>query len=282
MRGTFLPGTLPQWAVTLAAFVLVAVVGTADFLAGPDYYLTPFYLAPVLLAAWYVGRRTAYAVSVAGAAAWLIAELAGLRYYEHEIAVFWNDVMELTLLLFAAFLLSALKSSLEKERTTARTDPLTGIPNRRLYVELTEGEMRRNRRYGRPFTVAYLDIDNFKAVNDTWGHAEGDRLLRRAAEVIAAAIRDTDTVARLGGDEFALLLPETGAESAMAVASKVKERLKSEVESRWPVTFSLGMVTYLQAPASIDEVIGRADRLMYEAKGVEKGELRREVVEGGE
>jgi diguanylate cyclase (GGDEF)-like protein len=194
--------------------------------------------------------------------------------------VYWNDFMELLLFLLTALVVSALKGAFEREKAIAHTDHLTGLPNRRHYYEIVTAEMRRNHRYDEPFTVAYLDIDHFKNVNDTMGHAEGDKLLRQVATVIAAAIRETDTVARLGGDEFALLLPETAGDSALSVAAKVRQRLGSDVESRWPVSFSMGLVTYLKSPATIDEVIGRADRLMYQVKDGSKDGLRREVVGG--
>lgn len=113
---------------------------------------------------------------------------------------------------------------------------------------------------------------------DTKGHAEGDRLLRRVGRILSKAIRETDMAARLGGDEFALLLPETGGESALAVANIVRQQLHKNVESRWPVTFSIGMVTYLKSPATIDEVSGRADRLMYKAKEASKDAMHLDVV----
>jgi diguanylate cyclase (GGDEF)-like protein len=258
--------SLPRSVVTLLVLFFCVAVGIADALNGPDYSLVPFYLVPVVLAAWFVGRRAGYFISCVSALTWLVAEMSGRNYYQPDFPMYWNDLMELLLFLLAALVVSALKGALERENEISRTDHLTGMPNRRHYYELVAGEIRRNHRYGEPFTVAYLDIDNFKAVNDTRGHAEGDTLLRQVATIIATTIRETDTVARIGGDEFALLLPETAGESALTVAAKVRRQLKMAVESRWPVSFSMGMVTYLKSPATIDEVIGRADRLMYEVK----------------
>jgi diguanylate cyclase (GGDEF)-like protein len=269
---------LPQSVITVLALLLCVVVGLLDWISGPDYTLVPFYLVPVVLTAWYVGRRAGYLLSLVSALSWLVAEMAVMHYDQLEFALYWNDVMELMLFLLTALVVSALKGALERENGMARTDHLTGMPNRRHYFELVTGEMRRNHRFDEPFTIAYLDIDNFKAVNDTMGHAEGDNLLRQVATIIAAAIRETDTVARLGGDEFALLLPETAGEQALTVATKVRQQLKIDVENRWPVTFSMGLVTYLKSPVSIDEVIGRADRLMYEVKEESKDALRLEVV----
>ncbi|MDD2733679.1 MAG: GGDEF domain-containing protein [Desulfuromonadaceae bacterium] len=269
---------MPRSGITAVALSLCVVVGVLDGTTGSDYSLVPFYFVPVVLAAWFVGRKAGYLLSLAGALAWLLAEMVGRERYHFEFALLWNDLMELLLFLLSALVVSSLKGALERENGMARTDQLTGISNRRHYLELVTGEMRRNHRYKEPFTVAYLDIDKFKTINDAMGHAEGDKLLRQVANVIVSAIRETDTVARLGGDEFALLLPNTAEESALTVAAKVRQQLKKDVESCWPITFSMGLVTYMKSPATIDEVIGRADRLMYEVKEESKDALRYEVV----
>ncbi len=265
-------------AVTAIALLLVASVGLLDSMTGPGYSFSPFYLLPLVLTAWYAGRGYAIFVSVASAAAWLAAGIAGRMYHEHALVLLWNDTMELCLFLFAAYVISALRGRLDREEEVARTDHLTGIANRRRFGELAGAEIRRSRRYSEPFTVIYLDIDNFKTVNDTLGHSEGDRLLRQVASTLTTAIRESDTVARLGGDEFGLLMPETGGDAAVTVATKIHAGLKVQVEKHWPVTFSIGMVTYLKAPASADEMIRVADRLMYEVKDSGKDELRHLIV----
>lgn len=265
-------------AVTAIALLLVATVGLLDSITGPEYSSSPFYLLPVVLTAWYAGRGYAILIAVVSAAAWLAAGITGQIYHEQTLVLLWNDTMELCLFLFAAYVISALRGRLDSEEELARTDQLTGIANRRRFGELADAEIRRSRRYSEPFTVVYLDIDNFKTVNDTLGHSEGDRLLRQVATTIMAAIRESDTVARLGGDEFGLLLPETDGDAAVAVAAKIHASLKAHVEQHWPVTFSIGMVTYHEAPASTDEMIRFVDQLMYEVKTTGKDELRHLVI----
>lgn len=269
---------LPRSLITVLALLLCVVVGVVDGIFGHIYSLVPFYLAPVVLAAWFVGRKVGYLLSCTSSLAWLVVEITGGLYLKSDLTLYWNDAMKLMLFLLTTTVVSSLKEALDREKVVSRTDLLTGMPNRRHYFELVEGEIKRNHRYEDPFTIAYLDIDNFKVVNDTKGHAEGDKLLRRVARVLSSSIRETDMVARLGGDEFALLLPETGEESALTVVNKVRQRLHKYVEKRWPVTFSIGMVTYLKSPATVDEVIGLADRLMYEAKEASKNALHRNVV----
>ncbi len=278
MKGVTFFNRLSRQTVMTAALLLVVAVGLLDSITGPDYSFSAFYLLPVVLTAWYVGRGNAILIAVTGSVAWLVADIAGKTYREHPLSILWNDIMELSLFLFAAYVISALKGRLDCEEKLARTDQLTGIANRRRFGELADAEIRRTRRYHDPFTVIYLDIDNFKTVNDTQGHSEGDRLLRQVASTLTTTIRESDTVARLGGDEFGLLMPETDGDAAVRVATKIHAALKVQVEKHWPVTFSIGMVTYLKAPASADEMIRVADRLMYEVKDSGKDELRHLIV----
>lgn len=273
----FLEG-LSRSTVMSIAMLLLAIVGLLDSITGPAYSFSAFYLVPVVLTAWCAGRGSAIVIAMAGAAAWLAADMAGKTYHILPLALLWNDIIELSLFLFAAYVISALKGKLDNEEEVARSDQLTGIANRRRFGEVADDEIGRSRRYREPLTVIYLDIDNFKTVNDTLGHSEGDRLLRQVALTIKAAIREIDSVARLGGDEFGLLLPETGSEAAFTVATKIRASLKAHVEQHWPVTFSIGMVTFPEAPASANEMIRMADQLMYEVKNAGKDELRHLVV----
>jgi diguanylate cyclase (GGDEF)-like protein len=272
---------LPRSVVTVLALFLCVVVGVVDGIIGHVYSLVPFYLAPIVLAAWFAGRKTGYLLSCASSLAWLMIEITGGPFLKYDFAMYWNYVIKLMLFVLTTTVVSALKEALDRENVIARTDHLTGMQNRRSYYERVEEEILRNHRYDDPFTIAFLDIDNFKTINDTKGHGEGDKLLRQVAEVLSKAVRETDMVARVGGDEFALLLPETTGESALTAVTKVRKKLQMSVENRWPVTFSIGLVTYLKSPDTVDEVIGRADRLMYMAKEA-KDAMRREVVGEGD
>jgi diguanylate cyclase (GGDEF)-like protein len=112
-----------------------------------------------------------------------------------------------------------------------------------------------------------MDIDNFKAVNDEFGHSVGDALLRTVAGTISANLRTTDYIARLGGDEFAILMPETGAEAALTVTARIQGLLEEQMlKNRWPVTSSIGLVTCLKPPPSTDRLIQMADEQMYNCK----------------
>jgi diguanylate cyclase (GGDEF)-like protein len=165
------------------------------------------------------------------------------------------------------YMISSLKISLEREREMARTDYLTQVANSRYFAEIASNEIKRASRYLHPFTVAYLDIDDFKSVNDRWGHSTGDQLLALVADTVRSNIRATDSIARLGGDEFVLLLPETGYSAASVVIQKVHQSLRAAMERKgWPVTFSIGVLTCMDAPGTVENMLEMADELMYSVK----------------
>lgn len=160
------------------------------------------------------------------------------------------------------------------ESTAADTDKLTNILNSRgFYAELAN-ELLRSVRYEHLFSLAYIDIDNFKSVNDSQGHAEGDKLLIEVAQCLKDSVRATDIVARLGGDEFACLFPETGQDASKAAFAKASEELQRRMSSYdWPVSFSVGLVTFETMPTDIKEAMKIADELMYSVKNADKNNI---------
>jgi diguanylate cyclase (GGDEF)-like protein len=123
-----------------------------------------------------------------------------------------------------------------------------------------------------------VDLDNFKAVNDHFGHSAGDFCLRLVADTIRSCTRITDFTSRIGGDEFALLMPETASEQAHVVMNRLREKLLEEMrQNGWPTTFSIGVVTYLAAPDAVETLLKMADDLMYSVKNGGKNDIRYEV-----
>lgn len=266
--------------ILVSGFVMLAMLGLIDYVTGPDLSFIVFYLAPIVLVGWYVGSGAGVLMSAAGGAAWLFADLLSRpASYSHPIIPYWNVAVKVAFFLVVNALVAQLKKGLDRERELARTDHLTGVTNVRFYAELAAREIDRASRYHHPFTVAYMDVDNFKAVNDKLGHSAGDALLSLVADTIAHGIRTTDMVARIGGDEFSLLLPETGEEPAALVIRKVHKRLTATMrEQGWPVTFSIGVVTFLTPPESVDEMLRTADSMMYFVKGAGKNMVKHKVV----
>ena len=138
--------------------------------------------------------------------------------------------------------------------------------NARAFGERLTQELERNRRYPRPLTLLYLDLDDFKAVNDAHGHQTGDAVLRLVADAMRSSVRQADVVGRLGGDEFALLMPETDAKLADAAAVRLAESLRKIFQGTPTVTASIGVVSCQGGDAVSDDLLRRADQAMYEAK----------------
>ena len=260
-------------------FSLVVLIGFVDYWTGVQVSVSTLYLLPIAMAAWFSGKSQGLMVSLLSASAWLIADLQEEMRYSILAAPYWNSVVMLSIFLIVGYLLAELKTLLQREESLARTDYLTGVANKRSFTELTDFEIKRFARYGHIFSVAYIDIDNFKQVNDQYGHNAGDELLKTVADGIKNKIRETDLAARLGGDEFVVFLPETGSEDAEAVISKIIQGLSGEMEkNKWQVTFSIGLATFLKPPRTVEEIIAKADSLMYSAKTSGKNMIKKEVL----
>jgi diguanylate cyclase (GGDEF)-like protein len=165
-----------------------------------------------------------------------------------------------------------LGSTLQQLRALALRDELTGLLNRREMQVLLQNEWLRAIRFRRPFALGLADIDQFKAVNDTYGHQVGDRVLRHAAQVLEGTLRKLDRVARFGGDEFAILMPETGRREAGIAMERVRAALAKtpclvpERSLEIPVTLSIGVSVPVEDAGTPDALIGAADRRLYAAK----------------
>ncbi len=198
--------------------------------------------------------------------------------YSHVLTLLWNVAVRLAFFLLVMELLLSLRNKMHMLAALASTDPLTNLANRRFFLEQLERECTRVRRYPEIFTIAYIDLDNFKYVNDTYGHLVGDELLKSVARVLSHSLRESDMAARLGGDEFAVFFPAMKESDSIHVVEKLHGVLLSEMaRHHWPVTFSIGVVTYPEPLANIREMVKKADDLMYEVKKTGKNNIRHVV-----
>jgi diguanylate cyclase (GGDEF)-like protein len=257
-------------AAVAAATVLA--IGYLDAVTGVELRVFPLYFVPVLAVSLRLGRWPGLAMAAFCAAAWYVSNrVAGL----HSPVI---DVANLFVMAIAfgvvALLGAAQRSWLHRERALSRTDDLTGLLNGRGFYEAAAIELARSSRYQHPLTVAYLDLDDFKQVNDRFGHARGDAVLVSVAHAMRRACRSTDLVARLGGDEFVVLFPETGRDAAEAALAKLRARVRDAASNGGePVTMSVGAVSFPQPPPDVEVLVHEADRTMYAAKGGGKDAL---------
>jgi len=260
--------------VISASLFLLALLGGIDYLTG-DYSLIVFYLIPVSLVAWFVNRAGGMFFCLLALATRFSVNEAHTHFSMQNTALhYWNECIELLFLLIMSLLFSALRSNLDSEKTRASCDPLTGALNRRAFFDIAEYELNRSIRYGHATTIAYIDLDNFKEINDRQGHTAGDDLLITVTGTISSNIRNTDILARFGGDEFVILLPETPTAAAATLLEKIQHQLDLAMSGKgWPVSFSIGAVTYPKAPPGVDEAVKRADMLMYDVKRSGKNRL---------
>jgi diguanylate cyclase (GGDEF)-like protein len=163
----------------------------------------------------------------------------------------------------------------ERLRQQAIIDELTGLHNRRAFMAIGEHELRSADRTGRPLAVLFADLDGMKAINDSFGHAEGDRALRDTADIFRSTFRASDVVARLGGDEFCSLLPNCPPDQATVVLGRIEEALRLHRESRpFVLSLSLGVAFHEPgAPESFEDLIRRADAAMYKEKAGKSSSL---------
>jgi len=258
----------------------------------------PVSVVAVFIAASIVGPGAGYLFAAACIGSQVAVFLAAQRTLGPSAlpldpnAAFIFIIVQASIVLFAAGLLHATSRHVHRaiERLDqqaaqmtelAHTDSLTGLANRRWLLELLEREFLRARRYQRPLSLIYIDLDGFKAVNDAFGHLFGDGLLRSAARSMQAVLRATDLLARIGGDEFAVLLPETDLVGADKVVAKLRRALLSTTRPYGaalpPLTFSAGTCQLRDADRTIDDLILRADEAQYLAKAAGRGVTRSEA-----
>jgi diguanylate cyclase (GGDEF)-like protein/PAS domain S-box-containing protein len=194
-----------------------------------------------------------------GSTIWVLMNSRPIMFEGQPARVFWhNDITK--------------RKQMEDElRRLATTDTVTGLPNRRHLLGLIDREAKRNQRYGSSFGLLMLDVDNFKNINDSYGHASGDQVLHRVAQLCLATVRDIDTLGRVGGEEFAVLVPDSTEAGTRYLAERLRRVVADTVieigsDCRLSVTISVGATLHRNDDGSVDATLARADKALYQAK----------------
>jgi diguanylate cyclase (GGDEF)-like protein len=269
------PGEPPAAAVLAGSTALVVAVACIDYATGIELRVFPLYFIPVLAVSLRLGRWSGLGTAAACALAWALSNhLAGMRSSTPVI-----EIANLLVMAIAfgsvALLAAAQRDWLRRERAISRTDGLTGLLNGRGFYEAAAVELARSTRYRHPLTLAYFDLDDFKATNDRFGHTRGDEVLVAVARAMRRSCRSTDVVGRVGGDEFVVLFPETGRDAAQTALVTMRSRVEQAASQHGSrLTVSIGSVSFAKPPADVELLVHEADTVMYAVKAAGKNALR--------
>lgn len=256
--------------ITCITFLCVITVVNNQLLTSVS--LEPLLLLPVVIASWYGNLIIGLSVS-------FITAFSTLISYDHVLLsvptanALYTALVYFSALCILSILIDNFSAAFKVEEAAAEHDHLTGLLNIRGLTSLLEEEIARTKRYRHPFTVAYIDIDNFKAINDSKGHYGGDVILCKLSKIITTSFRESDYIGRIGGDEFVCLLPETKQPDAKVVFDKLQKNLDAAFCSGdIVVTFSIGVVTFEAAPSNTQEALDLVDKVMYRVKKLNKND----------
>ena len=255
----------------LGGYVLLTMlVYWANNATPPTARLGILYVIPVLLVTWTDGLIWGIVFGIASIA---LRETVAIEQMPLDTPLPWrigNAAAYAAVLVVAIAGLRNLRRSQAQLAQLVIQDQLTNVLNARAFADRLSEELDRNRRYPGPLALLYMDLDNFKIINDTHGHQTGDAVLRLVADAMRSSVRHSDIVGRLGGDEFAVLMPETDAQLADAAAKRLVAGLRNVFKGTPNVTASIGVVSCTATDASTDDLLRRADQAMYDAKKMGK------------
>lgn len=258
---------LPRNQLLLITTLVILTLGILDYLTGSEISISLFFFFPIAVITWYMGARYGGLFSLLSAILWDLVQRQQGFAYSTQFARYWALVMHLAYYVLVVLASNYLKNALDTTRRMAARDPLTGLLNSREFYRLAAIEFLLLRRHSQPVAIAFLDLDNFKLINDRYGHQAGDELIQLVSQTIAGSLRRTDLLARVGGDEFAILLPGADVHSTSLVAHKIQSDLAAATQERgYLISFSMGALAFASPPSDFQKALRQADALMYQAK----------------
>lgn len=181
--------------ILFLGFVITGIIGFIDFLTGYEFAFSVFYVIPIAIVTWQTGCQPGLVTSFFGALLWLGVDIASAHPYSHQLIPVWNSFIRLSFFVIITVLLSRLKKSLDREKEFASVDNLTGAFNPRFFYELVQMEFNHFARYKAPFSLVYIDLDNFKSVNDQFGHSAGDQALQKVVScAVSICVKQTSSL----------------------------------------------------------------------------------------
>ncbi|ENX02565.1 MAG: GGDEF domain-containing protein [Acinetobacter sp.] len=257
----------------LLIILITTVLGIIDLVTGYEYSFSVFYLLPVSIAAWYDHAKVTVVTILISAITWLFADINAGHLYSNPIIPFWNTIVRLGLFSIVAFLLINVRRNWQEMKNLAMKDQLTSLDNSRA-LDIEYRILRKlNFRKQSLFAVGIIDLDGFKAVNDTHGHHRGDEVLLQFSQVLKKSCRSSDIVARLGGDEFAIILLDIDETQAYLCDHHLRTSFaESGLNQKYGVDFSMGLAILSELPENLEDATKTADQLMYQSKSLGKSQ----------
>lgn len=258
---------LPRSLLIAATIVAIGVVAALDRTLPPEASLVAFYALPIVGITWYTSRTVGLTMAVVAVGATTSVQLTR----NHTLVlVLWNGLSRFAVYVALVIMVSQVRTLLTRTRWLADIDPLTNLLNRRAFIREFEHHLRQERRADTEVSIAFIDIDHLKTINDTGGHDAGDAVIQRVAVAIEGASRKGDLLARIGGDEFVVCLIDSDGPAADAYARRLIETLKNGTDGNSD-SVSIGIITARTDSTDAETLLSTADRLMYQAKQAGRG-----------
>lgn len=265
----------PPLLAILIVLVFLAAISLVDYRTGYELSVSIFYLIPITLAVLLLGRNFGLVAAVLSALLLVFIDLAAGKEVDDLFVAGWNAAAGSLYYVFHALLLSALLGRIARIREVSYKDPLTGAANWRYFQEYLEANLKELPRGKGRMAIAYLDVDDFKAINDALGHEAGDGVLKTLVESAKGNIRANDMVARLGGDEFAILLAGVDGEEALEILNRIRGSMAAAMAAQGrKATLSIGAIVFSDAALTVRQIISYVDEVMYKVKNGGKDGLR--------
>ncbi len=259
-------GLVSRALIMALAAAMIIGLGFLRVATDAEYAFTSVSIIPVIVAAWCCGRNPGTLLAALAAVSWAIGDFAANKVYSSEWIPAINATTRAVTYVAVVLIVSWLKDLLTQVEHMAAHDHLTGLLNRRAFGDFGAEEIERSRRYKHSLALIFIDLDNFKKLNDSQGHHAGDKALQATAQALRHVLRASDVLARLGGDEFAIILPEIDYESAAETGQKIVSAIRRAMQEYPPVSASVGVAWYRTPGQRFADMLHGADALMYEVK----------------
>lgn len=275
---SFISSRTSRLALSLVCVSLIVGFGLLRVHTQAQFTFASLMLLPVLANTWLLGRVGGWTSAILAALMWGYADHASADANEAAWIPGLNAFVHLINYGIVVELVHKVQELLQREANNARVDRLTGLLNRRGFMEAFEDQAKLAHRLEASFSIAFIDLDRFKRLNDTRGHKEGDTALKTVGATLLKSARSTDVIGRLGGDEFCVLAFSRSANDAEIEASRLHAQLTQALLKFAPVGASIGVAFFDKTNLTAAEMIQRADEIMYAVKEAGKGNVRVKVI----